>query len=164
LGGGKKGYCPGQVTCLLESSAFSIESVYPADPRILDAAAGTSAVSESAPKVYRALAGSSAARFLDELLPLAPGERRLVLFASLILAIIAIAIARDATFAALMISLWAGLMTYALLFSFVTIVLPRYIIPLDVIIWISNALSLIRISDLVVRRNMHTIDGPPRSR
>jgi hypothetical protein len=143
LGIGSKSYCPGQVTCLLESSAFSIESVYPADPRTLEAAAGTSAVDPSMANTYRELAGLSAVRFSDVLLPLVPRERRLLLAASLALAVIAITVARQATFVALIGSLCVGFATYVILMTFVTVVLPRYIAPLDLIVWLVNAISLI---------------------
>lgn len=142
FGIGSKSYCPGQVTCLLKSSAFSVESVYPADARTLEAAAGTSAVDPSRVDTYRELAETCAVKFSDALLPLVPGDRLLLLAASLVLAVIATAVAREAAFVALMASLWVGFSTYVILMTFVTVVLPRYIAPLDLVVWLVNGISL----------------------
>jgi hypothetical protein len=152
LGVGANGYCPGQFTCLLESSAFSIESVYPADRRTLEAAAGTSAVDSAAANAYRKLGGSSVAGFLDALLPLTPRERALLLGMAVAIAVIAIALGPGSQFVALIASLWAGFITYVVGMTFITVVLPRYIAPLDVIIWLSNAIALIALLDSAVAR------------
>ncbi len=151
LGVGSRHYCPGQVTCLLESSAFSIESVFPADPRTVEAAVGTSAVDLSLADRYRDLARTGAARVSDRLLPLVPRDRLLLLAASVTVAVIAIALVRQAALVALIASLGVGFATYAILMTSITVVLPRYIAPLDLVVWLINAISLIFIIEFLAK-------------
>jgi hypothetical protein len=151
FGVGSRTYCPGQVTCLLESSAFSIESVFPADPRTVEAAVGTSAVDLSLADRYRDLARTGAARVSDRLLPLVPRDRLLLLAASVTVAVIAIALVRQAALVALIASLGVGFATYAILMTSITVVLPRYIAPLDLVVWLINAISLIFIIEFLAK-------------
>jgi hypothetical protein len=152
LGVGSKGYCPGQVTCLLESSAFSIESVYPADPRTVEAIVGTSAVDPSIPNTYREPAGTRAVKFSDMLLPLVPRERALLLAMTVALGITAIALSRKPTLAALVLSLWGGFLAYVVMLTLITVVLPRYIAPLDILVWLSNSIALIAITEVLAKK------------
>jgi hypothetical protein len=151
LGVGSKGYCPGQVTCLLESSAHSVESVYPADPRTLEAAAGTSAVDPSMARTYRELAGMGAVELSDMLLPLVPRERALLLAMTAALGITAIALSRNPILAALVLSLWGGFLAYGVMLTLITVVLPRYIAPLDILVWLSNSIALIAITEVLAK-------------
>ncbi len=147
LGSGALGYCPGQVTCMLEASAHSIEVVFPADGRNLAALDGTGAELLTSAPEYRRLAGLAVTQTLDALLPLAPGARGLLLGGSLLLALVAIALGRSAADSTLLAGLWLGGASYAVALTFVTVVLPRYLAPIDVLVWLSNALALVAIAE-----------------
>jgi len=143
VGIGSSTYCPGQVSCLLGGSAVSIESVFPADARYLSATAGTGAEHVETAVRYRTLATSPLTRVLDTLLPLIPLHRLLFLAASLALALAAAVLTRDARISALVAALWLGALGYALAHTFITVVLPRYLSPIDTLVWVSNGVALV---------------------
>jgi hypothetical protein len=132
---------------MLEASAHSIEVVFPADGRNLAALDGTGAELLTSAPEYRRLAGLAVTQTLDALLPLAPGARGLLLGGSLLLALVAIALGRSAADSTLLAGLWLGGASYAVALTFVTVVLPRYLAPIDVLVWLSNALALVAIAE-----------------
>jgi hypothetical protein len=131
------------VSCLLGGSAVSIEAVFPADPRNRTATAGTGAEHVETAARYRTLAAHPLTRFLDILLPLIPLQRLLFLAASFGLALAAAVLTRDARISALAAALWLGALVYALALTFITVVLPRYLSPIDTLIWVSNGVCLV---------------------
>jgi hypothetical protein len=72
-----------------------------------------------------------------------------LLAASVTVAVIAIALVRQAAFVVLIASLGVGVVTYAVLMTFITVVLPRYIAPLDLVVWLINVVSLISIIEFL---------------
>ncbi len=142
VGPGVADFCPGQVSCLLRGSIDSIESVFPLDPRSLEAVAGTGAGAPDAAAPYRRLAGQPWVVLFDALLALAPLPRSIFLGVSLGFLVMAVALSRDRRAQSLMLSLWVGALVYALTLTFVTVVLPRYLVPIDLLLWITNALAL----------------------
>lgn len=146
LGTGSAGYCPGQVSCLFQGSAQSLESVFPAEPRYAYAVVGTGAEHPESAAEYRALAVHPLTRFLDLLLPLTPLHRLLFLIGSFGLAVWAVVRVRELRFGALAATLWIGAAVYALALTFVTVVLPRYLSPIDLLIWLANAASLVALA------------------
>ncbi|NCC40392.1 MAG: hypothetical protein EOM21_13220 [Gammaproteobacteria bacterium] len=147
LGVGSASYCPGQASCLLNGTRVSIETVFPADARTLAAMAGTGAERLESALAYRQLIDSVQVQALDLLLPLRPDRRGLWLGASLGLALLALWLRRDTGETALLLSLWLGAILYSIALTAVTVVLPRYLSPIDLLIWSSNALALIAIGE-----------------
>jgi len=86
------------------------------------------------------------------LLPLKPEARGTLLFLSILLAALAVSMRLSGDLAALFVALWAGYFAYALALTFATVVLPRYLAPLDVLLWISNAISAISLSEQLIAR------------
>lgn len=144
-------YCRGQLTCLLESSAYSIEQVYPQDPRIRQIIAGTSAAQMVTAEHHRAMAGWPWVTVLDHLVPLTPLNRALLLLGSLGLGLTAVLLRRDPGLTAMILTLWTGVLLYATALTFITVVLPRYLSPLDVLIWLGNTLALIGLFEWLSR-------------
>jgi hypothetical protein len=142
LGTGSATYCPGQVSCLWRGSAVSIATVFPADPQHQAAAIGTGAEHPETAEVYRALEVHPLVQTLDPLLPLIPSHRLLWLLGSLGLAVVAGGMTRDRGLIALLGALWLGALAYALALTVVTVVLPRYLTPIDILIWLSTAVAL----------------------
>jgi hypothetical protein len=143
LGPGSPGYCSGYASCVFQGSADSVETVFPADPRSLAAVSGTGAEHPEMAADYRALAQHAVTRALDWLLPLSPERRSLFLAASLLLAFAAMLRVRRPGLMALLLALWLGAVTYALALTFVTVVLPRYVLPIDNILWLANGIALV---------------------
>ncbi|MBK1644908.1 hypothetical protein CKO25_09645 [Thiocapsa imhoffii] len=161
LGVGSPTYCPGQINCLLTATANSIDQVFPLDPRNHSVLLGTGAEFSQAAELYRALADTLWVRVLDDFLPLAPPQRLFLLVTSLILGLLAIALSRDGALAAMILTLWFGALLYALALTFITVVLPRYLSPIDILLWLGNGLSLVAIlarGDATARPSL--IDGP----
>jgi hypothetical protein len=150
LGPGKPGYCAGYPSCVLQGSAQSVESVFPADARSVAAVSGTGAEHPRMATVYRALEQHAVTRILDWLLPLTPARRALFLVVSLLLAIAAMLRVRRIAFTTLLLALWSGTVTYALALTFVTVVLPRYVLPIDNVLWVVNGIALVA---LIARRD-----------
>jgi hypothetical protein len=46
-------------------------------------------------------------------------------------------------FTALLLALWSGAVTYALALTLVTVVLPRYVLPIDNVLWLVNGIALV---------------------
>ena len=135
---------------MLQGSAQSVESVFPADARSVAAVSGTGAEHPEMATVYRALEQHAVTRVLDWLLPLTPARRALFLAASLLLAIAAMLRVRSLGFTTLLLALWSGTVTYALALTFVTVVLPRYVLPIDNVLWLVNGIALVA---LIARRD-----------
>lgn len=147
LGPGTSKHCQGQVTCMLDASAYSIEVVFPADGRYLAALEGTGAELLASASQYRRLAAQAVTQTLDVLPPIAPRVRGPLLGGSLLLVLVAMALRRSAAVSALLASLWLGAALYAVALTFVTVVLPRYLAPIDVLVWLSNGLALVAIAE-----------------
>ena len=145
LGTGVPGYCPGQIGCLFDGSAVSLDTVFPAEPRYLGSIVGTGAEHPESAGVYRALSAHPLTRVLDTLLPLLPWIRLPFLALSLTLALTAVVLTRDRRLGALVATLWLGALAYALALTFVTVVLPRYLSPIDMLVWLANGVALVAI-------------------
>jgi hypothetical protein len=57
---------------------------------------------------------------------------------------------RRSGFTALLLALWSGAVAYALALTFVTVVLPRYVLPIDNVLWLVNGIALVA---LIARRD-----------
>jgi hypothetical protein len=143
LGPGTPGYCAGYPSCVLQGSAQSVETVFPADARSVAAVSGTGAEDLRMATVYRTLEQHVVTRMLDWLLPLMPPRRGLFLVASLLLGLAAMLRVRRLGFTALLLALWSGAVAYALALTFVTVVLPRYVLPIDNVLWLVNGIALV---------------------
>lgn len=143
LGTGQGDYCPGQVSCLLQGTLESVEVVFPGDPRSLVAVTGTGAEDPGSAAAYRRIAAEPWVPFLDGLLPLAPPQRSIFLGLSFGLLVLAVSRRRRSGSSALLLSLWIGGLVYAVALTFVTVVLPRYLVPIDILLWLANALAVI---------------------
>jgi len=146
------GFGNGQFESLLHASADSIRVVFPPERDYLRALQGTGAEHPESATLYLNLARRSATRLLDLLLPLAQGIRAPLLLATWLLALTALWTCRRSDFTALLLSLWVGFAAYALALTFVTIVLPRYLAPLDLLLWLSNAIAITALIDQAARR------------
>jgi hypothetical protein len=153
LGIGSASYCPGQVSCLLTGTIDSIERVFPSDARTLAAVTGTGADQLTSVTIYHHLANQRLTEVLDGLVPLRPETRGLFMGASLLLSLIAVGLRRTAADTALILSLWLGTVAYALALTWVTVVLPRYLSPIDTLVWLSNAVSLIVVGEHLITRS-----------
>lgn len=163
LGTGTAKYCPGLIGCLFQESAVSIESTIPRDPSAVSAVSGTGAEDPASAPVYHELAGHPLTRVLDLMLPLRPEVRGMLLGASLVLAISAAWLGRNRRDAALLASLWVGMLVYAMALTWATVVLPRYLSPIDLLLWLSNALALALITTQV-RTSARQQTAPPQRR
>jgi hypothetical protein len=146
------GFGNGQFASLLHASADSIRVVFPPEAEALRALQGTGAEHPESAIRYLDPANRPATRLLDLLLPLAQGIRAPLLLATWLLAFTALRACRRADFTALLLSLWVGFAAYALALTFVTIVLPRYLAPLDLLLWLSNAIAITALIDQAARR------------
>lgn len=150
LGPGGQGYCAGHPSCVLQGSARSVEEEFPADPRSVAAVVGTGAEEPGTGARYRELERQDLVRVLDRLLPLAPEPRAAFLALSLLLGLAAMLRQRNLDFAAVVLALWSGALAYALALTLVTVVLPRYVLPIDNVLWLANGLAII---GLLARRD-----------
>jgi hypothetical protein len=150
LGPGTLGYCAGYPSCVLLDSARSVETVFPRDRQVVDVLSGTGAENPETAAVYRALEQRAVTRTADWLLPLMPERRALFLAASLLLGLAAMLRVRRSGFTALLLALWSGAVTYALALTLVTVVLPRYVLPIDNVLWLVNGIALVA---LIARRD-----------
>ncbi len=62
---------------------------------------------------------------------------------SLVLLIAALWRGRDLGLTSLMLTLWGGALAYLLALTLITVTLPRYLTPVDLLLWLSNALSVL---------------------
>jgi hypothetical protein len=143
LGPGTPDYCRGYPSCVFEDSARSVETVFPADSRSVAAVSGTGADDPAMGAVYRALEQHVVTRVADWLLPLVPARRILFLTASLLLGLAAMLRVRESGFTVLLLTLWLGAVAYALALTLVTVVLPRYVLPIDNVLWVVNGIALV---------------------
>jgi len=150
LGPGTLGYCTGYPSCVLQGSARSVDTVFPADARSVAAVSGTGADESVMAAVYRALEQHPVTQATDWLLPLVPERRGLFLALSLLLGLAAMLRVRSAGYAALLLALWSGAAAYALALTLVTVVLPRYVLPIDNVLWLVNGIALVA---LIARRD-----------
>ncbi|MBV5272533.1 MAG: hypothetical protein JZU52_02445 [Lamprocystis purpurea] len=146
------GFGNGQFETLLRMSADSIRVVFPPEADALRVLQGTGAEHPESATRYLNLANLPATRLLDLLLPLAQGIRVPLLLAAWLLAFTALRACRRADFTALLLSLWIGFAAYALALTLVTVVLPRYLAPLDLLLWLSNAIAISALIDQARRR------------
>lgn len=136
-------YFQGQYGQLLRGSAATISDISKNDERrIMDAIEGTGAEHPQSAERYLDLAEMPLTRILDILLPLEPLPRGMLLIASLLLMVAAARAQQDSDLTALLASLWLGGAAYALALTFATVVLARYLAPLDLLIWLSNAIAI----------------------
>lgn len=133
----------GQVAYLLHHSAHSIARVYPADPRNTPALAGLAAADPQTAEVYRLLAQRMPWRGLDAALPLTPGPRARLLLLAATLSLAAMYWGRLAGRCELLATLWLGVAGYAIALTLATVVLPRYLSPLDLLLWLIIAIASI---------------------
>jgi hypothetical protein len=168
-------YFQGQYGKLLRGSAATVSDISRNNERwILDAVEGTGAEHPESAERYLDLAEMPLTRIFDTLLPLEPLSRGLLLAVSLLLMLSAARSQKDQDLAALLASLWLGYAAYAFALTFATVVLARYLSPLDLLIWLSNAIAIValiewacrtrRSSRLGDRRHPHTArekDGRP---
>jgi hypothetical protein len=164
LGTGSADYCPGQLSCLLTGTINSIERVFPSDARTFAAVAGTGADQLTSVALYHYLANQRLTGGLDGLLPLRPEKRGLFMGASLLLSLIAVGLRRTAADTALILSLWLGTVAYVLALTWVTVVLPRYLSPIDTLVWLSNAVALIVIGEHLLTRSRERYAAQHESR
>ena len=157
LGPGSPDYCSGYVSCVLQGSAQSVETAFPADARSVAAVSGTGAEDPGMAAVYRSLEQHVVTRMLDWLLPLMPARRTLFLAASLLLGLAALLQVRRIRFTALLLALWSGAVAYALALTLVTVVLPRYVLPIDNVLWLVNGIALVA---LLARRDPLRPESP----
>ena len=143
FGPGGSDHCSGHPSCVLLDSARSVESTLRIDPRSLEAVAGTGADEPDAEAQYRVLANHPLTRAADLLLPILPDKRAFLVVASILLGIAAVIRIPTSGFAALIVSLWAGTVTYIVTLTLVTVVLPRYLLPIDNLLWLSNGIAMI---------------------
>jgi len=146
------GFGNGQFESLLRASANSIKVVFPPEADTLRVLRGTGAEHPESAIRYLDLANLPATRLLDLLLPLAQGIRAPLLLATWLLALTALWTCRRADFTAVLLSLWVGFAAYALALTLVTVVLPRYLAPLDLLLWLSNAIAISALIDHGSRR------------
>ncbi len=142
------GGASGQMRRLLEESAVSIESVFPRDPRAVAAvtATGTGADDPATAARYRALAEQTWVRLADLALPISPPHRIVLLGLSLALLMAALWRGRDAGLKSLALTLWGGALAYLVALTLITVVLPRYLVPVDLLLWLANALSVLALT------------------
>jgi hypothetical protein len=135
----------GQIRHLLLASAGSVESVFPSDPRaqVAAAATGTGAGDPATAAAYRALAAAPWVWLADLPLPIAPPKRVLLIGLSLVLLLAALWHGRDPNTQALLLTLWGGALAYLLALTLLSVALPRYLAPVDLLLWLSNALSVL---------------------
>ncbi|WP_295587111.1 hypothetical protein [uncultured Lamprocystis sp.] len=149
---GGLGFGIGQFESLLHVSAHSIKVIFPPEAEYLRVLQGTGAEHPESAIRYLNLANLPATRLLDLLLPLGQGTRIPLLLATWLLALTALWTCRRADFTALLLSLWIGFAAYALALTLVTVVLPRYLAPLDLLLWLSNAIAISALIDQAARR------------
>jgi len=145
FGAANSGAGIGQVRHLLLASAASVETTFQGDPRALAAVAatGTSADDPATATTYRTLAAAPWARLADLPLPVTPPWRATWLGLSLVLLLVALWRGRDPGLTSLLLTLWGGALAYLLALTLITVELPRYLAPVDLLIWLANALSLL---------------------
>jgi hypothetical protein len=138
----------GQVGRLLFGSAESIDTVFSSDPRASAAvtATGTGAGNPDTAEQYRALAAQTWVKLADLPLPLSPPGRAFWLGLSLALLIAALWRSRDIALTSLALTLWGGALAYLLVLTLLSVSLPRYLAPVDLLVWLSNALSLLALT------------------
>lgn len=135
----------GQVRLLLEGSADAVDLVFPRDQRALATAAatGTGAEDPATAARYRAIAAQPWVAGVDLFLPLEPARRGLLLGVSLLLLAVVLWRGRDRQLGSLMAALWLGALGYLLALTVITVVLPRYLAPVEILVWVSNAIGLL---------------------
>jgi len=138
----------GQVRRLLQESAASIEAVFPRDPRAVAAvtATGTGADDPATAARYRALAEQTWGRLADLALPISPPHRIVLLGLSLTLLMAALWRGHDPGLRSLALTLWGGALAYLVALTLITVVLPRYLAPVDLLLWLANALSVLALT------------------
>ena len=138
----------GQVRQLLLASAASIDTVFPRDSRWVEAAkaTGTGAGDPATATQYRALAEQTWARLADLALPLSPPRRIVLLGLSLALLLAALWRGRDPGLNCLALTLWGGALAYLVALTLITVALPRYLAPVDLMLWLANALSVLALT------------------
>ena len=148
FGAGASGGGIGQVRHLLLASADSIETTFQGDARALAAVAatGTNADDPATAMTYRALATAAWARLADLPLPVTPPGRALWLGLSLALLMVALWRGRDPGLTSLLLTLWGGALAYLVALTLITVVLPRYLAPVDLLIWLANAVSVLALT------------------
>ncbi|TVQ85338.1 MAG: hypothetical protein EA400_15715 [Chromatiaceae bacterium] len=142
----------GQVAYLLLHSAHSITDVYPKDPRHGPALAGTAASDQETAAVYQTLAQHAPWRWLDALLPLTSRARGLLLLAAAALSMAAMTWSRRDGLPELLATLWIGAAGYAAALTLATVVIPRYLSPLDILLWLTIGIASIAIGDRLLYR------------
>lgn len=156
-------YFQGQYGKLLRGSAATISDISSNNERwILDAVEGTGAEHPESAARYLDLAEMPLTRILDVLLPLEPLSRGLLLVVSLLLVLSAARTQEDPDLAALLASLWLGIATYAIALTFATVVLARYLSPLDLLIWLSNAIAIVALIEWACRTRRSSLPGDRR--
>ena len=108
---------------------------------------GTGAERPESAARYLELADRPITRVIDLLLPLGQGVRVPLVVASWLLALAALWACRRSNVAPLILSIWLGFGAYAAALTFVTILLPRYLAPLDALLWVANAVAIVALSD-----------------
>jgi hypothetical protein len=78
-----------------------------------------------------------------------PSRRRnriLLLGLSLALLLAALWRGRDPGLKSLALTLWGGALAYLVALTLITVVLPRYLAPVDLLLWLANALSVLALT------------------
>jgi hypothetical protein len=142
------GYQPGQVRRLLQESAASIDAVFPRDARAVAAVAatGTGADNPAMAAQYLALAEQTWAQLADLAPAVSPPHRTVLLGLSLALLLAALWRGRDPGLASLLLTLWGGALAYVIALTLITVVLPRYLAPVDLLLWLSNAFAVLALT------------------
>lgn len=141
-------HCQNQPQCLLLTSAESIRDVFPdADPLIRDAIRGTEAAQLPSAMRLLELAHARPVQLLTPILPVEAFQRSHLLAASFVLLALAFARSGPTPLPAHAASLWLGSCLYAVALTFITVVVPRYLMPVDLLLWIANGVAVIALID-----------------
>jgi hypothetical protein len=139
--------CSGQAHCLLRMSAHSIRETFPRNERIVSALSGTSGVEQEGAERLFAVSDSRAIAFLSQLQPTRAATRTAFVGASFLLVLFATWRAGLTPTVACALALWMSAMAYALAVTLVTVMVVRYLAPVDMLLWTANALALIALTN-----------------
>jgi hypothetical protein len=85
-------------------------------------------------------------RLADLALPISPPHRIVLLGLSLVLLMAALWRGRDPGLKSLALTLWGGALAYLVALTLITVVLPRYLAPVDLLLWLANAVSVLALT------------------
>lgn len=136
------GVSRGMVQLALAISAQSVLEIFPKTDSYQTAALKTHVARSDYAALHLLVASSNLVKIIDSVfLPLQSPWRGLMIGISAILGLVALVISRNPFDAALMLAFWISGAVYVLMFTFITVAVPRYVAPFDMTIWIQNAIA-----------------------